>query len=173
MGLAVLALMQVPGLKGRLLFVALLFSAAGDVALGLENDDLFVLGLGFFLVTQVLYVVAFTRDFRWRRSRLPVVALVLAFAVAMSVFITPDLEDMALPVYVYITVITAMGVTAVLRMGSILVLTGALLFMVSDAMLAVNEFSTSIPSADYPIMVTYYLAQVLIVWGFLRDEPVV
>lgn len=168
--LALLAIMAIAGLKGRLLFVALLFSAAGDVVLGLEGDY-FEFGLGFFLVTQVLYAVTFSRDFKAQRSRIPVFLFMMALAVTMAVVLTPSLDEMIGPVYVYLIAILAMGVLAAFRASrSPVVLFGVLLFMASDSILAINEFRTTVPAADYLVMVPYYLAQLLIVYGIMRDE---
>ena len=49
---------------------------------------------------------------------------------------------------------------------------GGALFVVSDSILAINKFlpDAGIPLADFLIMVTYIAAQTLIVWGLLRHE---
>jgi uncharacterized membrane protein YhhN len=170
--LAVLALTGVTGLQAKLLFAALLFSAGGDIALGLEvYGDYFVIGLGLFLITQILYIVTFSRDFKAQRSMIPVVVVLVAFAIAMAVILTPSLGDMMLPVYVYLIVVATMGIFAALRASkSKLVLYGALFFIASDSILAINEFLTTVPAADYLIMVTYYLAQFLIVYGYVKED---
>ena len=167
--LSVLALTKVPGRQGKLLFTALLFCAAGDAALKFGEGNL-TLGLGFFLVGQIIYAVTFYRNSRTQASRVPVVILLIAYAVAMALVLAPSLEDMALPVYVYITAITAMGICAALRARSKVVLYGAIFFIASDSILAANEFLYEVPTSDYLVMVTYYIAQVLIVLGFIREE---
>ena len=75
LSLAILALTTVPGLKGKLLFVALLFSAAGDVTLSLGSGEFFVFGLVFFLIAQIVYIVTFSRDFKVQKSRTPIAAI--------------------------------------------------------------------------------------------------
>jgi len=167
--LAVLALKAVGGLRGRLLFAALLFAAAGDIALAWEAGENLQIGLGLFLVTQVLYVVTFSRDLELRWPRVPVAALVIAWVAAAGYLLAPSLDDMAIPVYVYLAVITLMGVFAAFRARSPLVLYGAIIFIASDSLIAFNEFHTSICCVDYYVMGTYYLAQFLIVYGFLSD----
>lgn len=82
LSLATLAWISVPGLAGRLLSLALLFSAAGDAALGLNDlygGGYFVLGLGLFLVAQAVYVVTFARGFQTRRSRIPLAVLLVLY----------------------------------------------------------------------------------------------
>lgn len=169
--LSVLALTSVGGLRGKLLFVALLFCAGGDIALALGEGQYFVIGLGLFLIGHLVYIVLFSRDLKLRKSRIPIAAVLVAFAIAVAVVLTPHLKDMMIPVYVYVVVITLMGIFAAFRgTASKLVLYGAVSFIISDAILAFNRFMVAVPGADYYVMVTYYLAQFLIVLGFLREE---
>jgi alkenylglycerophosphocholine/alkenylglycerophosphoethanolamine hydrolase len=167
--LSALALLAVPGLRGKLLSAGLLFCAAGDAALGYEDGENLTIGLGLFLVAQVLFVVTFTRDFKLQKPRIPGAVFLVAYAVLMACILTPSLEDMALPVYVYLTVITVMGITAAFRYPtSGLVVCGALFFIASDSMLAIEEFRDPLPASDYLIMITYYLAIFLIAYGMVR-----
>jgi uncharacterized membrane protein YhhN len=167
--LSMLALKAVPGLRGKLLSAALLFCAAGDAALGFEKGGNLTVGLGLFLVAQVLFVVTFTRDFNIRKPRVPGAVCLVAYAVFMAIILTPSLEDMALPVYVYLTVITVMGITAAFRYPtSGLVVCEALFFIASDSMLAIEEFQDPFPASEYLVMITYYLAIFLIAYGFVR-----
>jgi uncharacterized membrane protein YhhN len=66
--LAVLALITVSSMTGKLLFVSLLFCAAGDVALELEAGKYFIVGLGLFLIAQIMFIVTFSRDILARRN---------------------------------------------------------------------------------------------------------
>jgi len=169
--LSVLALTKVAGLKGKLLFAALVLCAGGDIALALGGDMLFTVGLGLFLVGHIVYIVVFSRDFKAQRSRIPIAVVLIAYAVAVAVIMTPHLQDMMIPVYVYMVVITLMGIFAAFRgPKSMLVLYGAISFIISDSILAINRFMVAVPGADYLVMVTYYAAQMLIVLGFLSDE---
>ncbi len=77
--LAILALTKVEGLKGKLLFVALLLSDTGDVTLSLESGKYFVIGLGFFLIAQTVYIATFSRDLKAQKSRVPIVARLSMF----------------------------------------------------------------------------------------------
>jgi len=66
------------------------------------------------------------------------------------------------PVVVYLAVLSAMVVVA---WGTLvpLAMAGALLFFVSDAVLAGNEFVRQHRFASVVVMVTYHLAQLLLV----------
>lgn len=121
------------------------------------------IGLEFFLVTQVLYIVTFSMDIKAQRSRIPITILLIAHAVTMDVILTPSLGEMMLPFYAYITVITTIGIFAALRASkSKLVLYGALSFIVPNSILAINKFMVLVPARDYLIMITYYPAKFLI-----------
>lgn len=159
-----LAALVLTGSQNRLIFLGLLFSAGGDIALDLDRGRYFVHGLGLFLVAHIFYTAAFLQG-GWLTNRLTltVISILVVYAVAMSLLLRPKLGNLAVPVYLYIAVITAMGISASFR-GS-WVLAGALIFMLSDSMIAINKFLQPIPGSNYWIMITYYLAQYLIAKG--------
>ncbi|MBM3173802.1 MAG: lysoplasmalogenase [Chloroflexi bacterium] len=171
--LAIMAFTSVAGLQGKLLFTALLLSAAGDVTLSLGSGEYFIPGLGLFLIAHVVYIVTFSRDFKMGKSRIPIAAILVAYAVAMAIIMAPSLKEMAIPVFCYLVVITKMGIMAAFRASkSKMVLYGAVLFIISDSMIALNKFVAPVPASDYLIMITYYLAQFLIAYGYVRErEP--
>lgn len=157
-----------PGRDGyQLAIVAgLLFSALGDVLLSL-SESVFVFGLLAFLVAHVAYVVAFFSDSR----RLAPWRAVIAYgygAVAFGILATAgDLGAMVLPVALYVIVICSMLWRAAARLGAPGVrlrsgrigLIGAVLFAISDSVLAFDLFVAPVPLAAVTIMVTYWLGQ--------------
>jgi uncharacterized membrane protein YhhN len=168
--LAVLALITVRGITGRLLFVSLLLCAAGDVALELEAGKYFIVGLGLFLIAQIMFIVTFSRDFKMQKSRIPIIVILAIYALAIAFILTPSLREMAIPVYFYLVVITLMGIFAALRAArNKFTLYGAVSFIVSDSILAINKFMMPVPAADYLVMITYYLAIFLITFGYLKS----
>jgi uncharacterized membrane protein YhhN len=168
--LAVLALITVSRMTGKLLFVSLLFCAAGDVALELGTEKYFIVGLGLFLIAQIMFIVTFSRDFKMQRSRIPIIIILAIYALAIASIITPSLGEMTIPVYFYLVVITLMGIFAALRGAkNKFTLYGAASFIVSDSILAINKFMMPVPATDYIVMITYYLALFLIVYGFLKE----
>jgi uncharacterized membrane protein YhhN len=168
--LAALAFIAVSGLRGKLLFVSLLFCAAADIALDLPIEMSFMLGLGLFLIAHIMFIITFSRDLKAQKSRIPIVTILAAYAVVMAFVLTPKLGEMAIPVYVYLTAITLMGVFAALRASkNKFTLYGAISFIVSDSLLAINKFMTPVPAVDYFVMATYYAALFLIVYGFLKE----
>jgi uncharacterized membrane protein YhhN len=168
--LAVLAFAAVSGSRGKLLFTALLFCAAADIALELAAGKYFVAGLGLFLIAHIFFIITFSRDFKFQNSRIPIIVLLAVYSIMMAFILTPSLKEMAIPVYAYITALTLVGVFASLRsVKNDFTLYGAISFIVSDSVLAINKFMMSVAAADYVIMVTYYLSLFLIVYGFLKD----
>ena len=169
--LAVLTLLGVRGITGKLLCTALLFCAAGDVALALERDQFFIIGLVFFLVAQVFFTATFARSLKRRKSRLPMVIALAVYAAAVSAVLKPHLGEFMVPVFVYVAVITTMGIFAALRASEgKLVLYGAVSFIISDSLIAVDRFVAAVPAAGYLIMITYYSALFLIVHGCVGDD---
>jgi uncharacterized membrane protein YhhN len=168
--IAVLALIAVNRMAGKLLFVSLLFCAAGDVALELGAGKYFVIGLGLFLIAQIMFIATFSRDFKMQRSRIPIIVILAIYALAIASIMTPSLKEMVIPVYFYLTAITLMGIFAALRTArNKFTIYGALSFIVSDSIIAINKFMTPVPAVDYAVMITYYLALFLIVYGFLKE----
>jgi uncharacterized membrane protein YhhN len=168
--LAVLAFITVRGIAGKLLFVSLLFCAAGDIALELGAGKYFVIGLGLFLIAQIMFIATFSRDFKMQRPRIPIIVVLTIYVLAIAFILTPSLGEMAIPVYFYMVVIALMGIFAALRGAkNKFTLYGAASFIVSDSILAINKFMMPVPAADYIVMTTYYLALFLIAYGFLKE----
>jgi uncharacterized membrane protein YhhN len=64
-----------------------------------------------------------------------------------------------------------MAVSAGLSTGTHpLLMLGAAIFMASDSIIAVSTFVGEVWGAQYWVMLTYYVAQGLIVWAFLRRK---
>jgi uncharacterized membrane protein YhhN len=151
----------------RLFMVAaLFFSAGGDIFLELDR---FTPGLASFLIAQLCYAWYF---FSQRTTdSLPYARLILIVVIMLSVSfpVISHAGEIFIPVAIYMSAITAMGVAAALyRAPSTLVFVGALLFVVSDSMIGINRFVTPLPGSRYAIMLTYYGAQLLMLWGVMH-----
>ncbi len=144
----------------------LVFSLAGDVFLMLPKDR-FLFGLLSFLMAHVFYIVAFTRGTGfgctgWIAGSMALIGILLA------VLLTPHAGRMKLPVVIYTTVILIMAWQACerwnrLRQGNaFLAGAGALLFLVSDSLLAWNRFRRPFRSAEALKLGSYFLAQWMI-----------
>jgi uncharacterized membrane protein YhhN len=125
--------------------VGLAFSWIGDVALlARESVRLFQLGLSSFLAGHIFYCIAFLA----RGVSLPAAlwaGALASLAAGVALFwLRPHLKTtMRIPVQCYVIVITLMVVLAtatVAEAGNIWILTGALLFYVSDLAVARERF---------------------------------
>ncbi|MBC8172889.1 MAG: lysoplasmalogenase [Chitinophagales bacterium] len=157
------------------LLAGLFFSWIGDIILiKSQNAIYFVFGLTAFLCAHIAYIITF-RNFRFtsndkKISQLYIIPF-LVYAAAMLVLVYPNLGDMKVPVIIYSTVISLMGIAALLRKENtsdysfLFCLAGAISFIISDSLIAVNKFYSSFASASLFIMLTYIIAQYLIAAG--------
>lgn len=160
-------------LKGWVV-AALLLSWLGDVLLLFEGRSpiYFILGLSAFLLAHVAYIFFFNLLRKGGGLALkPLFLLFVGVYYAVLVFsLYPYLDGMRLPVMVYGGVISAMLVLALClgplkeRIGLFIVF-GALLFVLSDSVLAINKFMRPFTGAGVIIMLTYDMAQFFIVSG--------
>jgi uncharacterized membrane protein YhhN len=167
--LAILSLIFVPDVVGILLCAGFLFSAGGDTSLSFSGEQFFLGGLGSFLIAHILYIIAFAQNFSFTTESLPWIGAWLVLSIVMLVILLPRLGDMKIPVTVYITVIFTMLVFATLWQGihPNLLLVGAVLFALSDAILSIDKFLKPISWSKYFIMTTYYAGQFLIYRAFI------
>jgi uncharacterized membrane protein YhhN len=140
---------------------AFAFCLAGDVFLMLPKDA-FIPGLASFAVAQILFTVSFvtgkttaSRVFIGLFVAIPLAAL-LARRFVRAIRASGHAQLVA-PVSVYMVVISAMAVGAI-GSGNALAITGALIFMASDSLIAETRFVKERAWHSVGIMVTYHLA---------------
>lgn len=153
----------------RLVLLALVLSWLGDVVPEVvAYATPLVLGLAFFLLAQLAYIAAF---WPWRRSclpaRRPVAVLPYLAALVLLLFVVRDgVGGLLVPVVVYAVILTTMAVLAS-GLGRLSTAGGAV-FMLSDALLAVREFTDpDLPAHGVWVMLTYVVGQLLIAWAIL------
>lgn len=155
--------------------LALLFSWLGDVLLMLQGDNslFFLLGLSAFLVAHIFYILFFhlVRQRENVKSRWYLALVVLLYYVFLISFLSPTLGEMKIPVRIYGIVISFMLMLALHmpfihnKTAGLFMMAGALLFVVSDSVLAINKFYHPFEKAGIIIMLTYGLAQFFIIEG--------
>lgn len=161
------------GLYALLIAVGLLLSLLGDLLI----EASFLAGLASFLLAHLVYIAAFTADSR--APGLPRALPFAAFGAGMYVFLRPRLAEMSLPVAVYVTAICAMMWRAAARVGRAgpaqldewSALAGAILFAVSDTLIALDRFRAPIPGVRYPIILLYWAGQVGIALSARAPAP--
>jgi len=159
-----------------ILSAALALSCLGDIYLDL-GSRYFNHGLRAFLFAHFAYILLFVRN--WPRplrptgGQLVLAAIVLIYSLLLSNWLSPNLGALAIPVMVYICTITVMTVSTILAgFSKRYVWIGAMLFMLSDSMIAAGRFKTAVPLSDYLVWATYYLGQYCIAIGFMREKLV-
>ena len=150
----------------RWISIGLLFSLLGDILLAWPVD-LFVFGLGAFLVAHLAYLKAYLVDCR-RPAWLALGLALLAGVSLFSVMAAQGLGDLLIPVGVYALAISAMLWRALARLGTQvpkrsawLAAAGALAFVVSDSLIGIDRFVLPFSAAPYLIILSYWIGQ----WG--------
>ena len=147
---------------------ALVCSWVGDVLLMPDGDLFFVLGLLAFLGAQICYILGFRSSALGPlRSRPWLVLPYAGYVLLLLYLLLPDVGGLALPVTVYAVALVTMAILATGVSPTTGV--GALLFVASDSLLALTEFTDRLPvAAESWIMPTYLVGQLLIVLGVLQ-----
>ncbi|HWR33835.1 MAG TPA: lysoplasmalogenase [Chitinophagaceae bacterium] len=179
--LAVYFLLQTKNIKSNFkswILAALFFSWAGDVLLMFQADDsnFFLFGLSAFLLAHVFYIILFYQvkakegikiDFKF-------LLIVVTYYAALIFLLFNHLGTMQIPVIVYGLVISSMFMLAMHMLfiknkaaGKAMMI-GALLFILSDSLLAINKFYQPFELAGVIVILTYGLAQLLIIKGTSR-----
>ena len=159
-------------------------SLLGDVLLMLPQD-LFVPGLLAFLFGHLCFLAAFLGDSRFAvRPRWLIAAWGYA-AINLCLLWGSIGAALRLPVIVYVVVLSSMGGQALARAGMFArrgdarrggarrAAIGAVLFMLSDSLLAWNRFHAAIPWSSLWVLSTYYLALWWIARSVQRDDTLV
>ena len=156
--------------KANFWFVsALFFSFWGDVLL-LFKEQFFVFGLASFLLAHIFYI-KITSVFIKKISLQKVLFVSLPFVLFVALFITliiDDLGEMLLPVIFYAVVISSFGAIALVNYlqekstANLWLFLGAIIFITSDSLIAINKFYSPNELFQLCIMLTYIVAQYLI-----------
>lgn len=160
----------------RITLLALGFSVLGDILLLFvdKSPHFFTVGLVAFLLAHIMYILVFLKHRNKQKSIFGFVILLLVYASGLFYLLKDGLGDMLIPVIIYMIVILSMATTAFMRKGIVshmsynLVFVGAIFFMISDSILALDKFYQPLPLSNISIMLTYALAQFLIVIGILK-----
>ncbi len=185
----------------RLMIWAFAFSWVGDVALmfvgekgtslmGIpQHPDFFLVGLVGFLITHILYTIVFAKvdlpsvkpilkSKPWLLLPLLAYMAILISQLVPAIYGVELTKPFLAPVLVYSTAIATMVVFALNRYGRVddssfaLVFAGAILFMISDSIIAINKFIVPFDFARIAIMVLYISGQYLISKGCLKQQQV-
>ena len=150
---------QISSLGARVV-TALFFCLLGDIAL--LWDELFLVGLAFFLVAHLLLIRALKARFGFKFKVIGILISLSMAGVVIS-YMWPNVEAfLRIPIIAYVLVIGTMSSLALsiaLKKRSKIrtqIGLGGLLFMLSDALLGINGFVNPIPLSGLLILGTYY-----------------
>ncbi|HSL44336.1 MAG TPA: lysoplasmalogenase [Anaerolineales bacterium] len=173
------------GLQGHMLWfgIGLVFSLLGDVFLLVPNDRMFIPGLVAFLFTHICYLIGLQEQLLsptvWSLMLMVVIVLsgIRLLRRIVSAMHAKDRHDLAKPVVFYGLVISLMLAAAMSTLSdtiwkagaALLVSAGALLFWISDLMLAWNKFVSPIQGGRILIILAYHLGQIGIIAGVISQ----
>jgi uncharacterized membrane protein YhhN len=158
--------------------MALIFCFFGDVFLLYSGENVFKFGLGFFLIAHLIFITIVAKRIE-KISFLNGFISIISFSIVLFLllFLLKDsLNDLFIPVLIYGVVICTFGVVSLLDFlntkskKSLLMFLGAIVFIVSDAILAINKFYNAALALQVAVMVTYISAQYLIYTAMVLDE---
>jgi uncharacterized membrane protein YhhN len=170
--------------KNRLFILALFFCWLGDVFLLFDhlNEIYFIGGLGSFLIAHILLIFLYGKikqpqgkTFSGPQKARVSFPIILAGTGLISI-LYPTLGALKIPVIVYALALMIMVLQSIYRYGFTSVESfwwvcmGALFFMLSDSLLAMNKFYQPIPYAGILVMATYMAAVCFITLGVIAHE---
>jgi len=155
----------------------LVFALCGDILLMLPESR-FVLGVGSFAATHAFYLAAFISAAGLAVINPSTIPLIL-FSVIMTRFLWSGLrKSLQIPVFAYIvliTIMTAQAIGAALEQegaGLAIAAAGAILFLASDSMLAIDRFRLPFRAAQVLVLSTYWLGQWMIALSARIGAPI-
>ena len=146
----------------------LLLSSAGDVLL--ELDGLFVFGMAAFGAAHICYAAAFVNLIRRDGPNIaawPYAMAVLGISIVLGVWLAPGMAELIAPALIYQLVISFMVMLALLSKAPLLARVGAVIFMLSDTLIAIGRFR-GVETPPGSVWITYAAAQIMLAWGLTR-----
>lgn len=171
---AALALAAAAARAPGLVVLGLALGALGDLWLSRPGTSAFLVGMAAFAAGHLAYAAAFLTPGAGP-PMLPAAGLVL-LAASTEFWLAPRTGALRAPVRGYVVVITLMALAALtLPAGRALVLAGALFFLLSDLLLALELFVLADGAAKRrlaPVLwAAYWTGQAMILRGMLPDGP--
>lgn len=147
----------------KLVFLGLFFGACADFLI----ESVFLLGLVVFLISHLVYIAAFFQDTRRVQLSRGLPAFAFGAMVYIGVMTSGTLGSMAVPVGCYALAISMMlwraserlGLTSIPRRSALAGFAGAILFILSDSVLAYRLFIGPLPLEPINVMLPYWLGQ--------------
>ncbi len=152
-----------------LIVAGLVFCLGGDIFLMLPAKY-FIVGLISFLIGHLLYIGAFVSDGGFHLALVWLIPLAV-YGIVFYRILAPGLNKLRVPVIIYILAILIMAWQAWGRWSAfpstatLLAVSGAAFFVISDSFLAYDRFRQKFKSARILVLSTYWIAQWLIAYS--------
>jgi uncharacterized membrane protein YhhN len=165
-----------------IVYAGLAFCFAGDVLLAGTGTAFFLSGMLCFIVAHICNSIYFIKLQDPLHSSLRESFFAAAILIFLSAFVffilNSHLGTLRIPVLVYMLVISIMAILAVntaankriRNVGILCFIPGAGLFVLSDAVLAINKFMAHQPMLDIVVMATYGGALYFLAKGFVATD---
>jgi len=163
--------------------IGILMSLLGDMALLGSSDRMFLLGLVAFLLTHVFYLIGFKDEvLNFTAWSTVLILFIYVNGVRLLRRIVSAMQAngkgaLSIPVIVYGLVISLMLYAAMATMydpawktsAALLVTVGAILFWISDLILAWNKFVSPLKRGRILNILTYHLGQISLIAGVINQ----
>ncbi|HOH29293.1 MAG TPA: lysoplasmalogenase [Candidatus Hydrogenedentes bacterium] len=163
---------------GPWVIIGVVTGALGDFSLASAERSWFMAGVITFLIGHIAYSVAFAKELKSTRMR---ISFILATLLLMNVLVVLVFlrmifvgeQALIVPVIIYVAVMSIMmTITMLHRSPTRFITAGGLVFVLSDAHIAVNHMLLPAPRLNIALSgyATYYLAQYLLVAGAVYES---
>lgn len=162
--------------------IAMIGSFSGDFLLEFSGANFFLMGMLCFMITHIANSIYFykmqpSNILGTREIRFSIPVLAVLFFIVIYI-IRNHLGNFLIPIIVYMLLIGLMAILAINlnankkleQVAMQYFIPGACLFVLSDALLALNKFSLEEPSMGIFIMLTYGLAQLYLMMGYYKTD---
>lgn len=163
------------------ILLALTFSWMGDMFLTQSDKFVFfICGIASFLLAQVSYIIHFRKECKQKerptfiaQKPFAVIPYIL-YGLVLLALLFPKMElALKIPIALYATILLSMAAYALNRKNTVptnsflWVFVGAIFFVISDSLIAINKFLVAFEFSRFIIMLTYIIAQGMIIRGVL------
>jgi uncharacterized membrane protein YhhN len=163
----------------KLIALAIIFSFFGDVFLIFQNQNplFFILGLISFLIAHIFYISQNLKNCALKINNRLVISFMpmLIWAIVLLILAYKNAGAYFVPIFVYAIILCALYMSMLFARSKFsdlnwqLLFLGTILFIISDSMIAINRFILPFDMAGFAIMISYIVAQFLIVLANLRQ----
>jgi uncharacterized membrane protein YhhN len=138
--------------------------------------DMLKFGLIYFLIAHIFYILAFSRGYRFKTWNYFSIVALFIYGLVIIYLVADKAGGLIIPVIIYTYILLIMTFFALARLNrgatrkSVFIALGASLFLISDTLVAINEYVVTVPHSTVFTWLLYAPAQLLIVLSCLYEE---